>query len=260
AGIIIFVPAMGRPALQIPAAGGEARPLPGPLGGMQAQWPHFLPDGRRFLILTTNVAGGHEIVAASLDTPEVRPVLKVDSRVEYAGGFLFFGDGNALHARRFDEGSLTFSGERVRVADQVGLATGNLSAYSFSVSPAGALVTGGGVFLPETQLTWFDRSGARQATVGDPGRYVGFEPSPDFHQAVLERHDLRLNRIDLWLMNLESGLGTLFLASPQERRWAAGTPLWGRAGDRIYFARGAVIDQDALVEALQAWPPPAFRG
>jgi serine/threonine protein kinase len=235
-GVIVFVPGSGQPAYQIPASGGEPKPLPGPLGHQEAYWPHFLPDGHRFLIQTTNGSGGFVIVAASLHGPEIKPVSSVLSRVEYADGYLFFGDKSGLFAQRFEEQKLTLVGERVRLTDELGVSFGDLSAYAFTASAGGTLVYWSGPPFPPTQLTWFTRSGERLATMGDPGEHLGFSLAPDGKQVVLERRDPKLNRIGAWLMDTNTGVLSIFGTSRVDHNWPAGTPRWSPAGDRILLA------------------------
>jgi hypothetical protein len=74
------------------------------------RWPHFLPDGRHFLV-NDRVDG---VFLAALDGKEVRKVSTIDSRVEYADGYLFFGPKGNLFAQRFDERQFKPSGEPLR--------------------------------------------------------------------------------------------------------------------------------------------------
>ena len=62
------------------------------------RWPHFLPDGRHFLV-NDRVDG---VFVAALEGKEIRKVSTIDSRVEYADGHLFFGRKGNLFAQRFE--------------------------------------------------------------------------------------------------------------------------------------------------------------
>lgn len=171
-GIIIFVPASTKPVHRISASGGEATPLPLPI--LNYAWPHFLPDGRHFLV--TNPTEG--IFVAALDAKERRQVSRVPSRMEYADGHVFFGQNGSLFGQPFDEKQLVLSGEPSRIADGLGFGNGDPSSYAFSVSPRHTLVYWGGPWQQVTQLTWFTRGGQRLGTVGEPGEYMGFALSP----------------------------------------------------------------------------------
>ena len=233
-GVIVFVPAAGRPLYRISASGGEATPLPLSSAYPNLSWPHCLPDGRH--VLLTVVGGDGGVWLTTLDGTEHRQLSKRTSRMEYADGHVFFGDKGSLFAQPFDERELMLSGEPVRVADSLGSSFGDLSAWAFSVSERGALVFWSGQFLPVTQLTWFSRTGRRLGTVGEPGAYVGFEPSPTGRQAAIERFDSKIGEVNIWLMDLSTGVASKFSSGPGRQAWSAGTPVWSPAGDRVLFA------------------------
>jgi serine/threonine protein kinase len=158
AGVIIFVPAAGKPVYRIYASGGEATPLSLPaIQNSYYVYPHFLPDGRHFLV--TDHSSG--VWLAAVDGSETRQLSKVESRMEYAGGYVFFGQQSSLFAQPFDERQLALSGQPFRIAENLGFSFGKNTAYAFSTSPRGNLVYWSGTWLPVTQLTWFSRVGNR---------------------------------------------------------------------------------------------------
>jgi dipeptidyl aminopeptidase/acylaminoacyl peptidase len=188
-----------------------------------------LPDGRHFLV--TDLYSG--VYLAALDAKEARQLSKVKSRVEYAGGYVFFGQQSSLFAQPFDEHRLELSGEPFRVAENLGFSIGENSAYGFSTSPRGNLVYWSGPRFPVTQLTWFSRAGQRLGTIGEPGEYLGFALSPTGKQAVLERHDPKTNLVDLLLMDTTAGVASKFTSGFNQD---AETPVWSPDGDRVLFA------------------------
>lgn len=231
-GVIIFVPSAARPIYRVSASGGEATPLPlAPIQNADFVWPHFLPDGRHFLV-TVRASG---IYLATLDTQETQQLSRVESRAEYASGYLFFGQNGSLFAQAFDEKELTLSGAPVRIVENLGFSLMDLSAFAFSVSPPGTLVYWSGTALPVTQLTWFNHQGERLGTVGEPGEYQGFALSPAGQQVILERHDPRINEINLWLMDTATGVASKLTSGPSQSLWKVGTPIWAPAGDRVLF-------------------------
>ena len=131
-GVIVFVPVTGGAVCRISASGGEVTPLSiSPAQNASGfRWPHFLPDGRHFLV-NDRVNG---VFLAALDEREVRRLSTVDSRVEYADGRVFFGRNGNLFAQSFDGQQLKLSGEPLRVAENLGLSAGDVSNYAFSVS------------------------------------------------------------------------------------------------------------------------------
>ena len=173
------------------------------------------------------------VYLAALDETETRQLSKVESRMEYAGGYVFFGQQSSLFAQRFDEHELALTGEPFRIAEDLGFSSVGLTAYGFSVSPRGNLVYWSGTRLPVTQLTWLNRAGQRLGTIGEPGEFMGFALPPTGTQAVLERHDPKTNIEDLLLMDTTTGVASKFNASFSQYQ---GTPVWSPDRDRVLFA------------------------
>ncbi|MBI4622394.1 MAG: TIR domain-containing protein [Verrucomicrobia bacterium] len=237
-GVIIFVPASFKPVHRIPASGGQATALTivSPLKYEYYAWPHVLPDGKQFFV-TASLKGRSHVLIASLAGTGAPLLSKIESRFEFADGHVFFGQRGSLFAQRFDEQTLTLAGEPFRVAENLGLTFGDLSAYAFSVSRQGTVIHWSGSIVPVTQLTWFSRAGQRLGTLGDPGEYLGFAVAPNFQQAVLERHDPKVNEVDLWLVDATTNVGSKFSSGLDDHgSWNVGTPVWSPAGDRVLFA------------------------
>jgi hypothetical protein len=74
AGVIIFVPADGKPVYRVYASGGEATPLSLP-SIQEPCYPHFLPDGRHFLVASPSSG----VWLAAVDASETRQLSKVES-------------------------------------------------------------------------------------------------------------------------------------------------------------------------------------
>ena len=109
----------GRPVTKLDAARGETA----------HRYPFFLPDGKHFLYLAMNVAGGRKHPAnrlwvGSLDAAPARPLVATKSTTQYSEGHLLFvrggNFGGSLLAQPFDPARLETSGTPVTLADQVG--------------------------------------------------------------------------------------------------------------------------------------------
>src|SRR5215470_302189 len=113
-GTIVFAPDYGTALMQVSAQGGEprlaiAKSTVEPEG---ERYPYFLPDDRHFLFQSEQAG----IVAASLDSSEVKQILPDKTRFVYATqGFLIFLRNEALVAQSFDARSLTLSGDPVPI-------------------------------------------------------------------------------------------------------------------------------------------------
>src|SRR5262249_15728194 len=172
------------PLRRVAAAGGVSAALTTLDSTEQShRWPHFLPDGRRFLywVQGTDRQKSGVFLGSLDDKPDSRGrrrVLGGDSMAIYSAGPLLFEREGTLMAQPFDPEKARLSGEPFPVAQQIGRLGGHPGWVAFSASPAGTLAhrTGGGV---KSQLAWFDRAGKQLATVGAPEDQLTLALSPD---------------------------------------------------------------------------------
>jgi eukaryotic-like serine/threonine-protein kinase len=201
-GVIVFVPTRGGAVHRVPDTGGAAVALDMPSPASQGAYvrPSFLPDGRRFLVWEP---AGNTLSIVSLDRPgALTPIETTGGRGEYAAGHLFYRQGTTLGARPFDAARLAFTGEFTALAD---------TDDWYSVSRDGLVVYRSEPILP-TQLTWFDRSGRRVGTVGEPGYIGGMALAPSGRRAAIFR-DTGGNT-DLWNVDLTSGIVSRLTTDP----------------------------------------------
>jgi Tol biopolymer transport system component len=239
-GTIIFGTPQGL--FRVSAEGGK----PEPLTTVDAKetghfWPHFLPDGRRYLYLAwANTEGDRAIFAAALDSKERTRVTPAGSKALYAEpGYLVYQREEAIFAQRVEAGSLAISGEPVRLADEV-TTNGTEGEGDFDVSTTGVLVyhrtTGGqGLVGPQSdganwQLRWIGRDGQDLETSGPYGPYRGFEVSPDGRRIAVHRHESTGGDIVV----LEPRGAELHLTFDASRHNS--TPIWSPDGSRIVYA------------------------
>ena len=147
-------------------------------------------------------------------------------------GYLFYMvDGNLL-ARPFDVSRLEFTGEPVLLAEKVQhFGEVGPSGYgAFSVSQNGTLAYRSGGTLT-TQLTWFDRRGARLESVGPPGRYDEPALSPDGNRVAVGRSEPD-GLSDIWILERSRGTFSRLTFDPA----TDATPVWSPGGDRIVYS------------------------
>jgi Tol biopolymer transport system component len=177
-GVIVFAPTTSG-LMRIAAAGGTPGVLTHLAAGQTGhRWPQFLPDGRRFLFLSTQgLAGTHGLYLGSLDGPEPTRVLTGESAALYAPpGYLLRVIDGVLVAHRFNPESGVVSNESVTLAQPVGTDDGTFHS-AFSVSPTALAHRAGGG--PRRQLVWLDRAGHVTGTVGPPDDAIPASPELD---------------------------------------------------------------------------------
>jgi DNA-binding winged helix-turn-helix (wHTH) protein/Tol biopolymer transport system component len=221
-----------------PANGGEAKSLTRldvKRGENKHTFPVFLPDGRHFLYTVQSARSEYGgIFVGSLDTPgnRVRVVEDV-SNAEYVpaaasrtgSGSLLFVRGDTLMAQPFDAAGLRVGGEAFTVLDKIARRA-SIPGGSFSASGSGVLLVSSPVF--GNQLTWFDRSGQRMATLGRPGLYLSAEISPDDKSVVVDKSEPASFSTYIWLFPF-SGTASRFTFTPSQR------PVWSPDGKRITY-------------------------
>jgi serine/threonine protein kinase/Tol biopolymer transport system component len=234
AGVIVFSPNDRDPLYRVSDGGGAAAPVTSLDASRQEsshQWPHFLPDGRRFLYLVWSAQPQHRgIYVGSVDGRENQRLLESDWGVAAAGGQLLFLRGTTLMAQPFDPGSLRLTGEPTPAAEQVWYDETTPGLTSFSVSDNGVLAYRSGG-ARRTQLVWMNRRGEQLETVGEPGAYRDPVLSPDEKRVVVPKLDPQTGTLDLWSLDWSRAITARLTFHPLND----GTPLWSPDGGRIVF-------------------------
>ena len=209
---IILIGTQG-PLLRVSSAGGTPTPattVDVRAGDQFHQLPEFLPDGHRFLFsVISNGLSAQQAFVGSLDSSERRPIEGVHSGARYAAtGHLLFKRDGALLAQAFDVDAAKLSGEPFQVADRLSDPT----RIPFSTSANGTLA-----YLPlgdgavQSELRWFDRSGALLGLVGK-GTYHNAELSPDGTRVAFDRNSL--GNWDIWVLDFATGSETRITNNP----------------------------------------------
>jgi Tol biopolymer transport system component len=219
---ILFSPETGEAIYRVSSSGGTPSQFvraDRAKGETQVLWPHFLPDGRRFLYLRRDARGGMLMLAAP--DGSARAIFPVLSRVEYMEpGYLVFSREQTLLARSFDAESGSLAGEPLSLAEGVAYEMKNASSR-FASSRNGAIAYQlRGVFAQE-RLAWFDRSGK----VEEVGRTLGstfLAIDPQGRRALFSRQRTDTMNRSLWIMDLERKVETRVTAdetSETDGRW-----------------------------------------
>jgi Tol biopolymer transport system component len=229
-GVIVFGSDYGSVLYQVPADGGEPKPVTVKLQG-QADYGHtgpsFLPDGEHFLFRININSQPKGVWVGSLGSTQRKRIIADNTAAVYAPpGFVIFVRNQALLAQAFDPTTFQLTGKPLSLVNR-GMAT-NVSGggvWRFSVSQNGVLVFQGD-WQRDYQLRWFDRSGKQTGAVGEVEKINSAEEphlSPDGKQLVLKR------QTRIWVMDLARSTGikltTIF----------GQLPLWAPDGAHVIY-------------------------
>jgi Tol biopolymer transport system component len=136
-------------------------------------------------------------------------------------------------AQPFDAGKAVTTGDPVPVAEQVDTSSWGFAEFQgqFSVSQNGILAYSSGISL-NVQLTWFDRSGKVDGTVGAPGNMQYATVSPDGNTVAVDRLDPQTGFRDIWLDDLKRGTASRFSFNSKSNAY----PIWSPDGSHIAFS------------------------
>jgi serine/threonine protein kinase len=233
-GVIVFAASENEsePLRKIPASGGavnQVTKLDSAKKEFAHRWPWFLPDGRHFLFLGVAAGGTSHgsIRIGSLDSPEIQTLMEADSGAVYAQSHLLFLRGSTLMAQPFDPKALRLTGEAAPIAPQV---QSSQDWAAFSASNNGELVYAAGSAAAR-QLTWFDRSGKRIGSLGEPADMTRLFLSPDRKSLTVSINDPASRNGDIWIYDVARGLPTRFTFDPAAELDA----VWSPDGGTVVF-------------------------
>ncbi len=241
AGVILFatISTTVTPLLRVGAVGGTPSPATTVLNGdTKHVRPSFLPDGQHFLFRQLGSGIRGPLYLGSIDHPAERThLLDIDStNALYSSGHLLFVRETTLMAQPFDLKKLKLTEDMFPVVESVQTAlSGGASAFAqFSASDNGVLTYLPGSATPLPRLTWFDRAGTPQGTVGDAAQYSDLAMANDGKRATVSVVDSAQNQRDIWIVDLARGLRSRFTFEPGDEIGSAWSPDGGRVA---YSAR-----------------------
>jgi Tol biopolymer transport system component/tRNA A-37 threonylcarbamoyl transferase component Bud32 len=205
------------------------------------RFPHFLPDGKRFICSSTNSQPNlNRIFLGSLDHPAEKTWLVtttsgadfIPAHGDRSAQLLWFRQGTLI-VSPFDVDGKKLTGELSSIS-KAPATTGFIGYAGFSASSDGTILFSSGSEL--NRLAWFTRDGKRLDNVGQGGSYVGIRMSPDATRVGVQVVDSSGGR-DAYTIDLGRGIQTrvtsgnvalITVWSPDSRRIAY-APLNGRS-------------------------------
>ncbi len=232
-GVILYSSLQG-PIHRISASGGSTPvAVTGRKDGAQIvhSFPHFLPDGKRFLYHARAFDRGDDgIYVGDLDDGAERLVVRANSNVAYVPqGYLLYVRDGVLLAHPFDAENAQTTGDPARLADRIDYFPESGTA-AFSASETGVLVYRNSPEGVLNRMSWFDRSGKRLGQVGEPAPYRNPRLSPDGSRVAVELADGSGNR-DIWILDLARNTPLRFTFDPGRDA----SPVWSSDGRHIVW-------------------------
>ncbi|MBO0860882.1 MAG: serine/threonine-protein kinase [Chloracidobacterium sp.] len=246
AGDIIIAPTNGGALYRVPATGGVPTKLTTSEPSRYSHWvPQFLPDGEHFLYYAYGKQAGQSgVYVCSLSDKSSHQVLSSEYSAVYAAGYLLFVQNGALMGQSFDTRALKLVGEPFLVAEQVKTFR---MVPQISGGESGTLAFQSGGALTQ-QLVWFDRSGKRLGTVGEPADYSNPSLSADDKRLAVGILDPKTSTRDIWLFDLARGAKSRFTFDPADDL----NPVWSKDGSRIFFTSDRKGPRDFFQKKVNA--------
>src|SRR5687768_12714939 len=231
-GVIVFSP-NSQSLSRVPAGGGrveEITALDASRGELSHRWPVFLPDGERFLYLSTgSVEENRGLYLTSLARTSSTFVMRTETSGVYAEpGYLLFRRDATLMAQRFNADTARLEGSAVTLA--MPLAVNGLERSQFDIS-SGTLVYRRGTFLGQSELVWVDRAGKRLGQIGMAGDFRAVRISPDGRLVAFAIEDQRVGTPDVWIHDMTRDDSSRFTFDPGTDR----DPIWSPDSARLAF-------------------------
>ena len=196
-GTIAYDASEPRPGISVVNVAGGTPRMVVEAGDPRSPW--ILP-GSKHLLYYNRIRSQVRVVAIDGTGDEL--VTDATSAAIYAGGQLLFLREGTLLAQPFDLARRAASGSPVAIARDVQMLLGDPRGV-FSASETGTLLYQDAGAEAATSLAWFDRTGTRQALVGEIGSARGVVLSPDNQLATVGMLDVE-NRLALWRVNLSN--------------------------------------------------------
>ncbi|HTW59845.1 MAG TPA: protein kinase [Terriglobales bacterium] len=220
AGVILFCKQNFGPISQIAASGGQVSVATRlNQNELAHNDPFFLPDGKHFLYVSSQIGGPSHIKVGVLGKPEQDGnVIGTGAHAAFASDHLLFVRDGHIQAQPFNSRTFALSGDPQTIGE----------ARTFSVSQNGVLAYHES--SAESELKLFDRSGNLIGTPGPPAVYSDPRFSPDGKSIAVTIWDPRSSADDIWIFPVAGGQPIRVTFGPDDF-W----PVWSPDGKQIAY-------------------------
>jgi Tol biopolymer transport system component len=238
-GDIVFAPDFNTAIHRVPAIGGDPVALTrvGPEHDSHRH-PRFLPDGQRFLFTAraSSSVGVNSVFLASLDTAVApRVIAETEGHADYLDGHLLTVREDVLMATPWTPEQERVSEVGIPLVENILLMPG-AAVGVFSPTPTGMLAFQTGASTDAVRmLSWIDLEHGGTSQIGAPAQFYHPVISPDGTRAMVEMHGESSEGIDLWLVDLGTGLLTRFTFAVGDER----LPCWSHDSRTVYYMSSA---------------------
>jgi Tol biopolymer transport system component/tRNA A-37 threonylcarbamoyl transferase component Bud32 len=243
---IVFAPSPTGALMKVSPAGGVVSPVTHFTQRSRShRWPLFLPDGDHFLFVAQSTEPAESGVwVASLSSDATKRILPTMTSVAFAApDRLFHVRDHVLVRQTLDPSKLEVSGEPTVLGDRM-ISFNDRGWVPLSAANDGTLAFRRDATL-RMRLAWYDRSGRRLSTIGEPGEYEGVSLSPDNTRVAFGAFypDEGLNHISI------CGTGEQVPRRFSFNRTNQYSPIWSSDSQHIVFS-----DDDVGVDTLKEKP------
>ena len=233
-GAILFAPTSRTGIFRVDVGGGDPVAVTEVIDPIHSthRWPEFLPGGRSFLFLAAshaNPRGSQSgIYLGSMTGGESRMITASDSKpVVSAGRLLFLREGDLL-VQSFDMVDMKLVGEARLLAEGVRYRGGSWIG-AFSASREDVLAYEIGSRSQGAQLTWMDRLGNTEGTLGGIDSVWDLRISPQGDRVAVAEGS---PDPQIWIYDLDREARTRLALETTFNR----APVWSPDGERLVFA------------------------
>ena len=235
-GSIVYAPSAQGGLYRVASTGGPSSQLTFPAAGsgeISHRWPHFLPDGRRFLFLSWHRDPARRaLYIGFLNGQAPKHLGAIESAAVFAPPhYVLWTSGGTLFARGFDLKRLEFTGSAQAIANGVNHGS-NFGWSGVSASRDGAVVYQS-LSPALSQPTWFSRAGQRIAAASDEGFYGDLSLAPDEKRLALTSKSPG-GPSGVWQLDLQRRVLSDFAVEAP-----ATAPIWSPDGETIVFAKNS---------------------